>query len=69
MSKVLRQSTAFLERTLVLRQHHPGGNPGANLKSISRRYYLFEIALVCELTEETIHLPLGCLKGGLTPNT
>ena len=24
--------------------HHPGGNPGANLKSISHRCYLFEVA-------------------------
>ena len=44
--------------------HHPGGNPGANRKSISHRYYLFEVAFVCELTKETIVLPLGCLQGG-----
>ena len=43
---------------------HPGGNPWANLKSISHRCYLFEIAFVWELTKETIHLPLGCLQGG-----
>jgi len=42
----------------------PGGNPGANLKSISHRCYLFEVACVWELTKETIHLPLGCLQGG-----
>ena len=40
---------------------HPGGNPGANLKSISH----FEVAFVWELTKETIHLPLGCLQIGL----
>ena len=30
--------------------HHPGGNPGANLKSISHRCYLFEVAFVWELS-------------------
>jgi len=44
---------------------HPGGNPGANLKSISHRCYLLEVAFVWELTKETIVLPLGCLQGGL----
>ena len=44
--------------------HHPGGNPGANLKSISHRCYLFEVAFVWELTNDTIVLPLGCLQGG-----
>ena len=44
--------------------YHPGGNPGANLKSISHRCYLFEVAFAWELTKETIHLPLGCLQGG-----
>ena len=41
-----------------------GGNPGANLKPISHRCYLFEVAFVWELTRETIVLPLGCLQGG-----
>ena len=36
----------------------------ANLKSISHRYHLFEVAFVWKMTKETIHLPLGCLKGG-----
>ena len=44
---------------------HPGGNPGANLKSISHRCYLFEEAFVRELTKETIVLPLGYLQGGV----
>jgi len=48
---------------------HPGGNPGANLKSISHRYYLFEVAFVWELTKETIELPLGCLQGGRVRDT
>ena len=43
----------------------PGGNPGVNLKSISHRCYLFEVAFVWELTKETIVLPLGCLQGGM----
>ena len=45
---------------------HPGGNPGANLESISHRCYLREVAFEWELTEETIYLPLGCLQGGVT---
>jgi len=44
--------------------HPPGGNPGANLKSISHKCYLFEVAFVWELTKETIGLALGCLQGG-----
>ena len=43
---------------------HPGGNPGADLKSISNRCCLFEVAFVWELTKENIVLPLGCLQGG-----
>ena len=46
--------------TLIFR---PGGNPGVNIKSISHRYYLREVALQRELTKETIYLPLGCLQG------
>ena len=48
---------------------HPGGNPGANLKSISRRCYLREVAFAWELTKEAFawELPLGCLQGGLFP--
>jgi len=49
------------QRGIVL---HPGGNTGANLKSISHRCYLFEVAFVWELTRETIDFPLGCLRGG-----
>ena len=44
--------------------HHPGGNPGANLKSISHRCYLREVAFEYKLTQETIYLPLGSLQGG-----
>jgi len=43
---------------------HPGGNPGANLKSISHRCHLREVAFVWKLTKETIYLPRGCLRGG-----
>ena len=43
---------------------HPGGNSGANVKSISQTCYRFEVAFVWELTKETIGLPLGCLQGG-----
>ena len=37
----------------------------ANLKSISYGRHLFEVAFVWTLTQETIHLPLGCLQGGI----
>ena len=43
---------------------HPGGNPGANLKSISHRCHPILVAFVWELTIETTILPLGCLQGG-----
>ena len=37
----------------------------ANLTSIFHRCYLFELAFVWELAKEIIHLPLGCLQGGV----
>ena len=43
---------------------HPGVELRANLKSISHRCRLFEVAFVWELTKQTILLPLGCLQGG-----
>ena len=48
---------------------HPGVELRANLKSISHRCHLFEVAFVWELTKETIVLPLGCLQGGPKPST
>ena len=45
---------------------HPGGKPGANPKSISHRCDPIMVAIVWELTKETINLPLGCLQGGDT---
>ena len=44
---------------------HPGVELRANRKSISHRCYLFEVAFVWELVKEAIHLPLGCLQGGV----
>jgi len=44
--------------------NHPEGNSGANLKSISQIFYLFEVAFVSKLTKETIVLPLSCLPVG-----
>ena len=44
-------------------------NPGANLKSISHRCYIREVAFEWELTKETIYLPLDCLQGGPEPCT
>jgi len=43
--------------------HHPGGNLGANLKSILHSCYMLEVAFEWELTKGTIFLPLGCLQG------
>ena len=43
---------------------HPGVEFRANLKSISHRCHLFKVAFVWKLTQETIHLPLGCLQCG-----
>ena len=40
---------------------HPGGNPQANLNSISHRCHLREVAFEWELTKETINLPQGYL--------
>jgi len=54
-----------ISSALGARLCRPGGNPGANLKSISHRCCLFEVAFVWKLTKETIHLPLGCLQGGV----
>ena len=45
-------------------QDHPAVELRANLKSISHKCHLFEMAFVWELAEETIHLPPGCLQGG-----
>jgi len=47
--------------------NHPGGNPWANLKSISHRCHPILLAFVWELTKETTVLPLGCLQGGFRP--
>ena len=43
---------------------HPGGNPEANLKSISHSCHPILVVFVWKLTKETIHLPLGCLQVG-----
>ena len=43
---------------------HRGVELRGNLKSISHRCHLEEVASVWELTKETIHLPLGCLQSG-----
>ena len=45
-------------------QNHLGVELGVNLKSISHRCHLFEVAVVWELSKKNIHLPLGCLQGG-----
>ena len=50
----------------VLGGTHPGGNPGANIKSISHRCHPILVAFEWELTKEIIDLPLGCLQGGVS---
>jgi len=55
---------AHRHRCNILKRSHPRDNPGANLKSISHRCYLFVVAFVWELSKETIVLPMGCLQGG-----
>ena len=56
---------SFAPEGSMLETHHPGGNPGANLKSFSHRCHPILVAFVWELTKETIDLPLGCLQGGI----
>jgi len=53
--------------TLSLQPVHPGVELRANLGLNSHRCHFFEVAFVGELTQETIHFPMGCLKGGSTP--
>ena len=60
-------STLGLKVIKKKRSTRPGGNPVANIKSISHRCYLREVAFEWELTKETIYLPLGCLQGGPVP--
>ena len=64
---VSRRARSPASTLTALRQ--PGVELRANLKSISHRCQLFEVAFVWELTKETIHLPLGCLKGGFQAHT
>ena len=47
----------------------PGGNQGANRKSIFHRCYIREVAFEREMTKETIHLPLGSLQSGVLTMT
>ena len=46
---------------VAVQAFHPGGNPGANLKSISHRCHPILVEFVWELTQENIDLLLGCL--------
>ena len=54
-----------VQQNISVLRCHPGVELRANPKSISHRCHLFEVAHVWELTQETIHLPLGCLEGGV----
>jgi len=66
---VLKLSSPAPPAGLHLPRHppsnRPGGNPWANLKSISHRCHPILVAFVWELTKEAIHLPLGCLQAGV----
>ena len=53
-----------VRRLLLHPPIHPGGNPGANFKSISHSCYLREVAFEWELTKKTICFPLICFQGG-----
>jgi len=44
---------------------HPGGNQGANLKSISHRCHPILVEFAWNLTNKNIYLPLDCLQGGM----
>ena len=48
----------------ALQDNNPGVKLRANLKSISDRCHLFEVAFALELTQGTINLVLGSLQGG-----
>ena len=56
------ESELKFRRRSVVQQNHLEGNPEANLKSISHRCFLWEVAFEQELTQETIYLPLSCLQ-------
>ena len=43
---------------------HPGGDPGANLKSIAHRCHPILVAFAWELSNDTINLPLVYLHRG-----
>jgi hypothetical protein len=51
---------------VILGTRYPGGNPGANLKSISHTCYLRDLSFEWVLSKETIYFSLGCLQGGVS---
>ena len=57
-------ASSLWSQLCIRRCVHPGVVLRANLKSISHRCYLREIAFEEELNKETIYLSLGCLEGG-----
>ena len=59
-SKGVRTSTAD---TPSRSAHHPGGNPGANLKSISHRCQPILVAFEFKLTKETNQFAHGLPTG------
>jgi len=60
----LERWTALSKTDRLCRLGYLGVEVRANLESIFHRCLFFEVSFVWELTEETIHLPLGCLQGG-----
>ena len=63
-SDVLHQRLPNNPKGFRLR-HQPVVELRTNPKSTSHRCYLVEVAFAWEFIKETIHLPLGCLQGGL----
>jgi hypothetical protein len=56
---MLGRTTHRVRRGLAPRPlgHHPGGNLGANLKSISHRFFLREVAFERDLTKKPYIYP------------
>ena len=55
----VQEATSFSRVATRYALNHSGGNPGANLKSISHRCHPILVAFVWKMTKETIYLPLG----------
>ena len=61
----LTNTQAVARRSGPETRNHPGVELRGNFVSISHRCHLFEVEFVWEMTDETIYLPLYCLRGAL----